>query len=66
MFVSLVTAVLSDRGLPNPSSYVRIGVYENLTIYYMINEIVTEKLFARPCNLVSQLVQEALFIKLVE
>ena len=31
---------------------------------YMINEIVTEKLFTRPCNLVSQLVQEALFIKL--
>ena len=33
---------------------------------YMINEIVTEKLFTRPCNLVSQLVQEALFIKLGE
>ena len=30
---------------------------------YMINEIVTEKLFTRPCNLVSQLVQEALFVK---
>ena len=33
---------------------------------YMINEIVTEKLFTRPCNLVSQLAQEALFIKLGE
>ena len=31
VFVHLVTAVLSDLGLPNPSSYVRIGVYkENL------------------------------------
>ena len=33
---------------------------------YMINEIVTEKLFTHPCNLVAQLVQEALFIKLGE
>ena len=30
----------------------------------MINDIVTEKLFTRPYILFSQLVQEALFIKL--
>ena len=32
VFVSLVTAVLSDPGLPNPSSYARIGVYKDITI----------------------------------
>ena len=32
VFVSLVTAVLSDRGLPNSISYVRIGVFKDLRI----------------------------------